>query len=658
MRPPPAAASGAGTVAYVANVADNTVTPIDVATSTPGTPITVGKSPGAVAMTPNGKTVYVTSEANNTVTPINASTNVAETPVAVGSDPLDLAVTPDGKAVYVVNYAGDTVTPIDVATSTPGTPIPVGSGPDGIAITPNGATAYVANYFDNTVTPITLPTDTAGTPIVVGANPTDVAITPDGTRAYVSDYGGHAVTPITVSTDTAGTPIMVGTNPNGVAITPDGSRAYVANFGDNTVSVIDVNPADGALFDTVVAGPIPVGIRPSNIAITPDGTTAYVTNWGINNVTPIATSTNIAGTTITVGTDPIDVAITPDQAPVAELSVTPEPAGTPTSFDASASVAPSSAIVSYFWNFGDGHTQTTSVPTVTHTYATADTYTAAVTETDAAGTSTSQVFTGQTVSLNGGPGAVATASVVIVSCTSAGTCDATVSSPATPSAPAQSVQAVGKPTSPTGTFVMSLAPASLVCPKVNPAPAPVTTLTDTGFAPSDTITVTAVLKHTIRPKSQQVCFSSTVPFKSQSSPHTPKAGTALLLTCIQTHNVAPCVKSSVQKGPNVNVTFSTPGGDPRFHIVAPTQLGVTRPALPTATVHKAYKYQLNVDGGTPPIHWKISAGKLPAGLVISASTGTITGTPTKTGTSRFSVTATDSEQPPESSTLGLSITVN
>ena len=204
---------------------------------------------------------------------------------------------------------------------------------------------------------------------------------------------------------------------------------------------------------------------------------------------------------------------------------------------------------------------------------------------------------------------------------------------------------------------MSLTPQTLVCKKVNPAPAPVTTVTDTGFAATDTITVTAVLKHTIRPKSQQVCFNSTVPFKSQSSPHTPKAGTALLLGCSKTHKVAPCLQSSVQKGPNVEVKFSIPGGDPRFHIVAPTQLGVTTSVLPAATVKKAYRYQLNVDGGTPPIHWKISAGKLPTGLTIVASTGTITGKPTKTGTFSFTVMATDSEQPPESSALALSITV-
>ena len=88
---------------------------------------------------------------------------------------------------------------------------------------------------------------------------------------------------------------------------------------------------------------------------------------------------------------------------MASLSVTPANAGQATSFNASASVAPSSPIINYAWNFGDGATSNTSGPTTTHTYAHQGVYTATVTETDAAGTSLTKVFTGQTMSRNGGP---------------------------------------------------------------------------------------------------------------------------------------------------------------------------------------------------------------------------------------------------------------
>ena len=53
----PVAASAATNpvIAYVVNTGENTVTPIDVATNTPGTPIPVGNTPTAVAITPDGK---------------------------------------------------------------------------------------------------------------------------------------------------------------------------------------------------------------------------------------------------------------------------------------------------------------------------------------------------------------------------------------------------------------------------------------------------------------------------------------------------------------------------------------------------------------------------------------------------------------------------
>ena len=100
---------------------------------------------------------------------------------------------------------------------------------------------------------------------------------------------------------------------------------------------------------------------------------------------------------------------------MAHLSVTPAEAGQPTVFDASASTVAFGTITTYAWVFGDGSTATTSTPTTTHTYATPGPYTATVTETDSAGTSTTQVFTGQTMSKNGGPSAVASRTFTVPS---------------------------------------------------------------------------------------------------------------------------------------------------------------------------------------------------------------------------------------------------
>ena len=86
-------------------------------------------------------------------------------------------------------------------------------------------------------------------------------------------------------------------------------------------------------------------------------------------------------------------------------------------------------------------------------------------------------------------------------------------------------------------------------------------------------------------------------------------------------------------------------------------LGVTTTSLPKSSVGTAYSVTLQATGGTPPITWSVSSGTLPAGLSLS-SAGTIFGTPTSTGTSTFTVTASDSGTPPQTANQQLSIPLN
>jgi DNA-binding beta-propeller fold protein YncE len=198
-----------------------------------------------------------------------------------------------------------------------------------------------------------------------------------------------------------GKPIPIGGTLASIAISPDGKTAYVMNF---TGSITAISTATR----TVKGKPIRVAGDPRAITIAPDGGTAYLLGFGASNVTVISLATGtVKGKPIPVGAGPYAIAITPDQAPVAALSVTPAAARRHTRFNASASRAPSSPVVSYAWHFGDGSSAVTATPAEVHTYARPGSYTAWVTETDAAGTSTARVFTGQTMSRNGGPQATA-----------------------------------------------------------------------------------------------------------------------------------------------------------------------------------------------------------------------------------------------------------
>jgi Putative Ig domain/Bacterial lectin len=65
------------------------------------------------------------------------------------------------------------------------------------------------------------------------------------------------------------------------------------------------------------------------------------------------------------------------------------------------------------------------------------------------------------------------------------------------------------------------------------------------------------------------------------------------------------------------------------------------PAPPGGEVNVAYSDQLTVTGGTSPFTWSVSAGTLPPGLTLGASTGLLAGTPTTAGTFTFTVKVTD-----------------
>jgi Putative Ig domain/Subtilase family len=86
-------------------------------------------------------------------------------------------------------------------------------------------------------------------------------------------------------------------------------------------------------------------------------------------------------------------------------------------------------------------------------------------------------------------------------------------------------------------------------------------------------------------------------------------------------------------------------------------LSITTTSLPSGQVDSAYSATLAATGGVAPYTWTVTGGALPAGLTLSTS-GTISGTPTAAA-SASSVTfqVADSENPAETKTVTLSMTV-
>jgi large repetitive protein len=243
------------------------------------------------------------------------------------------------------------------------------------------------------------------------------------------------------------------------------------------------------------------------------------------------------------------------------------------------------------------------------------------------------------------------------SCASTHPCDTTRNAPSSATAPGLAVTVTGAPATASGTVTLTIASGVLTCPRVTPSVRPVANLTDTGFAPTDRLNVTATLPLASSTSAEQVCFHSTVPFKSQSNPITKKAGTALLLNCTQVANVAPCVTSSKQVGSNVVVTFVVPGADPNFTIVPPTGREMWASTLGLGTVGNTYSAHFTTKGGRAPFSWSVASGSLPPGCKINPASGTITGKPTAKGTYTAVIQATDSEKPRKTARLSVPFTI-
>lgn len=423
---------------YVSNYGESTVSAYSIAangnlSAVPGSPLEVPVPLGA-AVTPDGKYLYVSNFTSAgglsafSIASNGALSPIAGSPFSAKPGTWGLAIAPDGRHLYAANSGTNNISAYAIEsngslTAVPGSPFPADSSPTNIAITPDGQHLYATDQAANDLSAYSIAEDGAlsplrGSPYPAGVSPRALSLTPDGQYLYVANESSKEITGFSIAADgtlasVLGSPFPSAYDQLGIAVTPNGKYVYTsANGGVPAFSIT----TDGALTPVPGSPFTPRGDDPNSIVVTPDSAHVYVSNYGVFewepgeptnstvsalSITPNGGLSAIAGSPFATGYAPTELVASPDEGPTAAFTPTAAPTGDPTTFDATTSSDPDYPLANYSWTFGDGQSETTSTSTTTHTYATPGAYTATLTVTDAAGCSTKQIFTGQTVSCNG-----------------------------------------------------------------------------------------------------------------------------------------------------------------------------------------------------------------------------------------------------------------
>ena len=91
--------------------------------------------------------------------------------------------------------------------------------------------------------------------------------------------------------------------------------------------------------------------------------------------------------------------------------------------------------------------------------------------------------------------------------------------------------------------------------------------------------------------------------------------------------------------------------------ITPGPLTITTVSLPDGIATVPYSKTLTATGGQMPYVWSVQSGRLPTGLTLDSSTGTISGTPTGAITSSMIFKVTDASNPVQTATMQLPLTI-
>lgn len=181
--------------------------------------ITEGLDPvGHIDVSPDGRRLYIANLATDSVTVLDVESLELVDRVAVGDGPNESRVTPDGRTLFVANWNSSDVTVIDTTTFERVATLSVGEGTHGVAVSPDGAEVWIANRISNDIVVLDAVGLEPTARLSAGAYANHLTFTPDGALVVVSNARSNEVMVFDAATRTLRATIPVGAEPHEIAI--------------------------------------------------------------------------------------------------------------------------------------------------------------------------------------------------------------------------------------------------------------------------------------------------------------------------------------------------------------------------------------------------------------------------------------------------------
>ncbi|GAC1522824.1 MAG: hypothetical protein NVS2B6_08210 [Thermoleophilaceae bacterium] len=293
---------------YVPNSQSNTVDVIDQKSFKIVDHFAVGSLPQHVTPSFDMKRLWVDNDLGNSLTPVDPATGSHGTPVPV-TDPYNLYFTPDGRFAIVVAEQLRRLDFRDPHTMqmrhSLSVPCP---GVDHMDYTGDGRFLLASCEFAGQMIVVDVQGQRTVKTISLrsGGMPQDVKLSPDGRVFYVADMMAGGLWEIDAHSFTKTGFLPTGSGAHGLYVSRDSRYLYVSNRGEGTISVLSF--ATGQIVHRWV---IPGGGSPDMGGVSADGKILWLSGRYNGEVYAIDTTTGVLRARIKVGLGPHGMSVYP-----------------------------------------------------------------------------------------------------------------------------------------------------------------------------------------------------------------------------------------------------------------------------------------------------------------------------------------------------------